>query len=64
MAKKKPATGRGPGRPATGQTPMLYLRVPEEDRQLWLQAAKQSGQTLSAWMRDHLSKIARRALRK
>jgi len=53
-------TERGRGRPATGQTPKRYFRMDGEAWSLVEQAAKRTGITVSEWIRDRLTKAAKR----
>jgi len=65
MVKKPETTEPKRGRPATGKTPKLDVRVSDEERELWQSAADASGAAnLSAWLREVATRAARRALRK
>ena len=64
MAMKKAPPKRGRGRPATGKSPMRYFRMEDESWALIEQAASQSTETLSAWIRDCLTKAAKKASRR
>ena len=55
---------RGPGRPATGQTPKRYFRMDDEGWELVAKAAEARGESVSDYVRRTLLKSARAALRK
>jgi uncharacterized protein (DUF1778 family) len=59
MNKKEPPP-RGPGRPATGQTPKRYFRMDDEDWSEVERAAQAGEQTVSEFIRETLLKAARR----
>jgi uncharacterized protein (DUF1778 family) len=48
--------------PSTPKTSRLDLRLTEEERDLYQQAADSDGRTLSNWIRDRLNKAAREEL--
>ena len=48
--------------PSTPKTSRLDLRLTEEERDLYQQAADSDGRTLSNWIRDRLNKSAREEL--
>lgn len=52
------------GRPATGQTPMRYFRMSDEDWQQVVAAAVSSGETASEYARRVLLKNAVTTLKK
>jgi hypothetical protein len=64
MGMKKALPKRGPGRPATGKSPMRYFRMDDVSWALIEQAASQTDETLSAWIRDCLMKAAKKASRR
>ena len=47
---------RGPGRPATGQTPKRYFRMDDDSYGLVIQAAEKRGLTVSDFIRGLLLK--------
>ena len=44
----------GAGRPSKGVDAVLYVECSPEDKMLWEAAAKESGKTLSDWVRAWL----------
>lgn len=46
------------------QTARLYLRSEDADKRLYEEAALAAGLTLSDWIRDRLTKAAKRELRR
>ncbi len=48
--------------PSTPKTSRLDLRLTEDERDLYQQAAESDGRTLSNWIRDRLNKAARQEL--
>lgn len=59
-------TKRGRGRPpksGTSKSARIELRVDEEERDAWTQAAEAVGQERSDWIRQVLNKAAKRALK-
>jgi len=62
MAKQE-AEPRGPGRPATGQTPKRYFRADDETWALIVRAAALSEETTSEYVRRVLSKDASRVVK-
>jgi hypothetical protein len=54
MAKKKTPEPRGPGRPATGQTPKRYFRMDDESYATVEAAAQAAEQTTSEFIREAL----------
>ena len=59
-------TKRGrPPLPESGRAEeRLELRIRADDKADWQKAADQAGVALSAWIRDRLSAVAKRELRK
>ena len=58
---KAPKEARRPrGRPATGQTPKRYFRMDDEGWGRVEAAAEAAGITVSEWIRDRLTKAAKR----
>jgi len=58
---------REPGRPPVGekaQNARLYVRAVDSEKELLEDAARQAGMTLSDWIRDRLTKAARRELKR
>jgi len=58
---------RKPGRPPKGdvtQAARLYLRSEEKEKALFEQAAKAAGLSLSDWIRERLTAVAERELRR
>ena len=52
------------GRPATGQTPQHQFRCPDEEWEMFLQAAEVEGVTVAAWIRSVAVRAAKRVLQK
>jgi predicted HicB family RNase H-like nuclease len=61
--KPKDQPKRPPGRPATGITPKRYFRMDDESWALIEQAAQRAGVTISDWIRERLTKAAKREAR-
>jgi len=61
----KPTTEqpRGRGRPATGHTPKRYFRMDDDSWAMIEQAAQRAGVTISDWIREKLSRAAKRETR-
>jgi hypothetical protein len=64
MDMKKEPPKRGPGRPATGKSPIRYFRMEDDAWGEIEQAASQADTTVSAWIRDCLMKAAKRAAKR
>lgn len=58
MAKKKTPEPRGPGRPATGQTPKRYFRMDDESYATVEAAALAAAQTTSEFIREAIMTAA------
>ena len=56
----KATAKKGPGRPATGQTPKRYFRMDDDSWKAVEDAARARGQTASDFIRETLLKAARR----
>lgn len=54
MGKKKQPEPRGPGRPATGQTPKRYFRMDNDSYAAIEAAAQAAEQTTSEFIREAL----------
>jgi predicted HicB family RNase H-like nuclease len=60
----EPKRGRPPIDPAKKASEMVPVRMTKAERALFEKAAGQADQTLSAWIRENLSKAATKAQRK
>jgi uncharacterized protein (DUF1778 family) len=52
------------GRPATGQTPQHQFRCPDDEWELFVQAAEADGVTVATWIRTVALRAAKRTLQK
>jgi len=64
MGMKKAPPKRGPGRPATGKSPIRYFRMEDDAWASIEEAASQADKTVSAWIRDCLTKAAKKAAKR
>jgi len=62
--KAQTAEKRRPGRPATGQTPQHQFRCPDDEWEMFQQAAAAEGIGVAAWIRAVAVRAAKRALQK
>lgn len=60
--KAKQDEPRGRGRPATGQTPQHQFRCPDDEWELFEQAAAKEELSVAAWLRQVAVKAAKRVL--
>jgi len=58
MSTKK--VGRPPRDPSGQASKLFPVRLTDAERQQYEQAAERAGMSVSAWMRDRLSKAAKR----
>ncbi len=64
MGKDKNEEKRGRGRPATGKTPQRQFRCPNNEWELFQQAAETEGVTVPVWLRKAGVRAAKRAIAK
>jgi uncharacterized protein (DUF1778 family) len=62
--KARTTEKRGPGRPATGQLPQHQFRCPNDEWELFQQAADAEGVKVAAWIRNVAVRAAKRVLQK
>lgn len=60
MAETKRGRGRPPKPPGETLGELLQIRIADDERAAYQQAADKTGMTFSAWVRDRLNKAARR----
>jgi len=62
MNKQQAEEKRGRGRPATGKTPQRQFRCPDDEWELFQQAADIDGVSVPVWLRRAGIRAAKRAI--